>query len=85
MAKKKHKFKSLDIVILTDGRVFQVSEEKSDSGSMLIRWLESDEETFLFDTEKLYVKEVIPYDPLAHFIFIAARSIHQRLNNLNKV
>jgi hypothetical protein len=85
MAKKKHKFKELDIVILADGRVFQVSEEKSDNGSMLIRWLESDTETFLFDSEKIYVKDIIPYNPLAHFLFIAARSIHQRLNNLNKV
>ena len=85
MAKKKQVFKALDIVVLTDDRVFQVVEPRSASGAMLIRWMDSDQETFMFDSEKIYVREVIPHSYFPHLVFLAARSIHQRLNNLSKV
>lgn len=80
---QKHKLKELDIVILSDGRAFQVVEDKPKS--MTVKWMDSDVESFLFDTEKLYVEKIISNSAIALLVFNAARSIHQRLNNLNRV
>lgn len=82
---KKQRFKELDIVVLVDDRIFQVMEVKAPGGGMAIRWLDGDNESYIFDSDLLKVKEIISHDPIASLVFLAARSIHLRLNSLSKV
>lgn len=86
MAKKrKATFKAGDIVILTDGRIFQVQEPIGSDIGLCIRWMDEDSDSYVLESDKFYVKEVISNNPTALLVFLSARSIHLRLNNLSKV
>lgn len=75
--------KKLDIVVLTNGKVFQVIEIKPNKGGTVL-WMDKENESSLWHDDHLYVEKVIN-SPTALLVFAAARSIHLRLNNLNRV
>lgn len=76
-----------DILLLSNGRLARIISDVSDSyvkGLMEIQFLDRDEPSFM-DPEDLDVEENLGSGSATLCQFYTARSIHLRLNRMNKV
>lgn len=71
------------VLLLMDGRMLRIVEKRKD-GLSAVQFLDRDEESFI-ELNKLHIERDLGQDDQVVASFYTSRSIHLRLNRMNKV